>query len=154
MRKNLKQIQKYLRWSTIPSGHEIQGLVLELVPRVIDLASTDRTTALGVSTMNVSSKGLITGYHEELCTFVDNVKHSISSLKDCGHYSIETFLTSVLSGKLNKQLLESWLKYSRGVKGVPDVKADVKVDATKCNKAPVHLVVPQREFKKSCQLCG
>ena len=219
VREKLKQIQKDLRRSTIPSGHEIQGLDLELVPRVIDLSSTDRTTALDISTMNVSSTGqiklsklslpsfhggpmkwsvfweqfssavhnnyqldntqkltnlreaitdpkvtpllfratatsgqykeLVTllkehynqkqlihqthamsivdapalkqGHHEELCTFVDNLKHNISSLKDCGHYSIETFLTSMLSGKLNKRLQESWLKYSCGVKGVPDV---------------------------------
>ena len=121
----------------------------------------------------VDAPTLKQGHHEELCTFVDNPKHSISSLKDCGHYSIETFLTSMLSGKLNKRLQESWLKYSGGVKGVPDVmllirfleeqlsytpvafspliKADVKVDSTKHNKAPVHQVVPQREFKSSCQ---
>ena len=55
----------------------------------------------------VDAPALKQGHHEELCALVDNLKHSISSLKDCGHYSIEIFWTSVLSGKLNKRLQES-----------------------------------------------
>ena len=58
VRENFKQIRKDLRF-TIPSGHEIKELVLELVPRVIYLASTDHTTAWDVSTMSVSSTGQI-----------------------------------------------------------------------------------------------
>ena len=42
------------------------------------------------------------GQHDELCSLVDNLKHNISSLKDSGRYTIETFLTSFLTGKLNK----------------------------------------------------
>ena len=160
--------------ATTTSGH-YKELVTLLKERYNQKRLIHRTHAKSI----VDAPALKQGHHEELCTFVDNLKHSISSLKDCGHYSIETFLTSVLSGKLNKRLQESWLKYSRGVKGVksvPDVtllirfleeqlsytpvaffpliKADVKVDATKRNKAPVHQVVPKREFKNSCQLCG
>lgn len=56
VRENLKQIQEDLRRSTIPHTHEICGLILDLVPRVIDLASTDRTSTLDVSTTSVSSR--------------------------------------------------------------------------------------------------
>ena len=64
--------------------------------------------------MIVDAPALKRGHHEELCAFVDNLKHSISSLKDCGNYSLEAFLTSVLFGKLNKRFQVTWLKYSRG----------------------------------------
>lgn len=85
----------------------------------------------------VEAPALKQGNHDELCTFVDNLKHNISSLKDSGYYSIESFLTSVLFGKLNKRLQESWLKYSREVKGVPDVTLLIKFLEEQLSYTPV-----------------
>ena len=40
-----------------------------------------RTHAMSI----VDAAALKQGHHEEFCALVDNLKHSISSLKDCGH---------------------------------------------------------------------
>ena len=62
-----------------------------------------RTHAMAI----IDASVLMQGQHDELCSFVNNLKHNISSLKDSGQYTIETFLTSILTGKLNKRLQES-----------------------------------------------
>ena len=62
------------------------------------------------------------GIHAELCSFIDNLEHSLSSLIDSGQHTIEAVWTSIVAGKLNKRLEEEWLKYSDDTKKVPEIK--------------------------------
>ena len=62
------------------------------------------------------------GSHAELCSFIDNLEHNLSSLTDSGQHTIEAVWTSIVAGKLSKKLEEEWLKYSDEEKNVPDIK--------------------------------
>ena len=52
------------------------------------------------------------GSHAELCSFIDNLEHNLSSLTDSGQHTIEAVWTFIVVGKLSKKLEEEWLKYS------------------------------------------
>ena len=117
------------------------------------------------------------GNHAELCSFIDNLEHSLSSLIDSGQHTIEAVWTSIVAGKLNKRLEEEWLKYSDDTKKVPEIKAlveflkkqlqyipkatiqqsktEVKSEQSfKRSKASVHPVNLQQETLNSCTCCG
>ena len=64
--------------------------------------------------------------HVELCSFIDNLEHSLSSLIDFGQHTIEAVWTSIVAGKLNKTLEEEWLRYSDDTKNVPEIKTLIK----------------------------
>ena len=117
------------------------------------------------------------GNHVELCSFIDNLEHSLSSLVDSGQHTIEAVWTSIVAGKLNKRLEEEWLKYSDDTKKVPEIKTmveflkkqlqyipkatiqqsktEVKSEQSfKRSKASVHPVNLQQESLNSCTSCG
>ena len=110
------------------------------------------------------------GSHAELCSFIDNLEHNLSSLTDSGQHTIEAVWTSIVAGKLSKKLEEEWLKYSDEEKNVPDIKTlvtflkkqlqyipktttahaqpkvEVKTEPShKLYKVPVHQIAPRRE---------
>ena len=123
----------------------------------------------------VNAPTIKNGYYTELCSFIDNLEHNLSSVTDSGQHTIEAVCTSIVTSKLNKRLEEEWLKYSDDTKGVPEIKtlvaflkmqlnyipktsAQTKTEAknepsNKHYKVPVHQVSSQREVSNSCSLC-
>ncbi len=61
------------------------------------------------------------GNYTELCSFIDNLEHNLSSLTDSGQHTIDAVWTSIITTKLSKRLEEEWLKYSDDTKDVPDI---------------------------------
>ena len=57
----------------------------------------------------------------DLRSLVDTVKRTIDSIKATGHYSIETFLTSLVYLSLPSRLQTQWEQNSKKEKGVPPV---------------------------------
>ena len=168
--KDPKATPLLLRATTTSSQYD--DLISLLKDRYDQRRLIHRTHTMAI----VECPSLKQGSHEELCSFVDTLEHSINSLKDAGQYNIGSILTSILSRKLTKRLQESWLHFSHDNKEVPDisslicflkerihttpvstsapVKTEAKPEARKRYKASIHQLQPQRESRESCTVCG
>jgi len=155
---------------------ELDGQYEELVAILKERYDKQRfihqTHALAI----VNAPTIKQGNYTELCSFIDNLEHSLSSLTDSGQHTIEAVWTSIVTSKLNKRLEEEWLKYSDDTKDVPNIKTlvtflkkqlnyipkvstqtkvEVKNESSgKRRKFPVHPVNPRREASSTCSLCG